>query len=106
MTPTELADLERKLAQGPHLVSDAVFGACVGGFVGWLGVAHGRHMFANVAQGACAGIIVSLATYGFNQWKADQERRQSSAVLGEHFAGALSPYPLYRASLTYPWSNR
>ncbi len=60
MTQTELADLERKLAQGPHLVSDAVFGACVGGLVGWLGFAQGRHMLGNVTQGACAGVFVSL----------------------------------------------
>jgi len=107
MTQTELSDLERKLAQGPRLVSDAVFGACVGGLVGWLGVAHGREMFAHVVQGACAGVAVSLAAYGFNQWKADQERQERLQLkTAGHFAGAIAPYPFHRPSLTYPWSNR
>jgi|SRR5271157_1660490 len=105
MTQTELADLERKLAQGPHLVSDAVFGACVGGLVGWLGVAHGRHMFASVAQGACAGVVVSLVAYGFNHWKVGQDRQeQLASKTAGYFAGALSPFPLHRGSVTYPWS--
>jgi hypothetical protein len=102
MTGTELAELDRELAEGPRLVSDAVFGACIGAVVGWLGYAGGRNMGSSVLQGAGAGAAVALASYGFKQWKSSREH--SLLRDAEHRAGFLAPHPLHRASITYPWS--
>lgn len=94
---SELADLDHDLAQGPRLMRDAVFGACVGAVFGWLGSPKG--MVSSVVQGAGAGAAVCLAGYAFGQWKSSQEHKQ----LGMHVG--LAPAPFYAPSLSYPWSN-
>src|SRR5271154_7048974 len=86
----ELADLDHELAQGPCLVRDAVFGACVGAVIGWLGDSGGRRLFSSIAQGAVAGAGVSLASYAFGSWKSVNEHKQLGP---SHFTGTLVPYP-------------
>jgi hypothetical protein len=98
---TELADLDHELAQGPRLMRDAVFGACVGAMIGWFGSSSGKRMLTSVAQGAGAGAAVCLASYAFGQWKSAQEHKQLGP---SHFAG-IAPAPFYAPSLSYPWSN-
>jgi hypothetical protein len=102
MTGNELAELDRELAEGPRLVSDAAFGACIGAMMVWLGYGGGRHITSSVLQGAGAGVAVALASYGFKQWKSSREH----TLLGSaERAGLLAPYGLHRASVTYPWSS-
>ena len=101
---TELADLDHELAQGPRLMRDVVFGACVGAMIGWFG-SSGKRMFTSVAQGAGAGAAVCLADYAFGQWKSAQEHKQlGSAKAAGYFAG-IAPAPFYAPSLSYPWSS-
>jgi len=99
MTNSELSELDHDLAQGPSLARDAIFGACIGVAMTWLGYAGGKHLLSSAMQGAGAGVAIALAAYGFDQWKS------SKAHSARHLAGFLAPYPLYRASLTYPWSS-
>jgi len=107
MTYPELADLERDLGRGPCLVQGAVFGACVGAIIGWFKGSRGNDFFENMTQGAIAGVGVNLADYGYSQWLAGRERSALKSKLPKtagEFTG-LAPYPLYRQSLTYPWSE-
>lgn len=104
MTHPELADLERDLSHGPCLVQGAVFGACVGAIIGWFKGSHGEEFFENMTQGAIAGVGVNLADYGYSQWLAGKEKSVLEARTGGEFVG-VAPYPLYRQSLTYPWSE-
>lgn len=104
MRETELVMLDHDLAQGPCLVRDAVFGACVGAVIGWFGKADSKHLFSSIAQGAVAGTGVSLASYAFGSWKSANEHRQLG-VPSSHLTGALAPYPFYAPSVTYSWSN-
>ncbi len=111
MTHPELADLERDLGRGPCLVQGAVFGACVGAMIGWFKGSRGKEFFENMTQGAISGVGVNLADYGYSQWLAKRERslleREALTVESRgaaEFTG-LAPYPLYRQSLTYPWSE-
>lgn len=105
MREAELADLDHELAQGPRLVRDVVFGACVGAVIGWLGFGGRRQMIASVAQGAGAGAAVCLVAYGFGQWKSAKEHEQLDASTGKHVTGTLAPYPFHAPSVTYPWSS-
>lgn len=108
MSQAELALLDHDLSQGPYLVRDAVFGACVGAVVGWLGDVNGKRLFSSIAQGAMAGAGVSLASYAFGSWKSSSEHKQLES---SHHAGGLALYPgwpsvpFYDPSVTYPWSN-
>jgi hypothetical protein len=105
MSGADLADLDHELAQGPKLVAGAAFGASVGALLGWLGGAKGEAFFSNVAQGAGAGVAVSLGSYAFWQWASTRQHEgREPEVLPVHKTG-LSPYPLYRPSLSYPWSE-
>ena len=106
MTQTELADLDRSLAEGPCLVNDAVMGACVGILIGWFGYdgSQKRHVFVDGMQGAVAGAAVSLVTYGISQWISAKEHERERLSTGSFRAG-FAPFPFYRASVTYPWSN-
>lgn len=99
MTGSELVELDHDLAEGPRLVRDAAFGACIGAVVSWLGYAGGKHLLSSTMQGAGAGAAIALLSYGFEHWKS------SKAHSAHHLTGFLAPYPLYRASLTYPWSS-
>lgn len=101
MTEFELTELDHDLAEGPRLVRDAVFGACIGAAVSCLGYGGARNFFSSIAQGAGAGVTVSLLSYGFDQWKSSREH----ALKGWHVAGALAPFPFYAPSVTYPWSS-
>lgn len=105
LSGVDLADLDHELAQGPKLVAGAAFGASVGAIMGWLRGERGDAFFSNVAQGAGVGVAVSLASYGFWQWVSDREHDGHEAkVLPSHKTG-LAPYPFYRPSLSYPWSE-
>ena len=105
MSGVELADLDHELAQGPKLVAGAAFGASVGAIMGWLHGERGETFFSNVLQGAGVGVALSLASYGFWQWAAGREHEaQEPKTLPSHKTG-LAPYPFYRPSLSYPWSE-
>jgi len=104
MTRTELSDLDRHLARGPHLVNGAILGAGVGAVIGWL---SGRRVTSSVAQGAVGGVCVGLLLYGYEQWSSTRAHAvASSPELDErrHLVGALAPLPYYAPSVTYPWS--
>jgi hypothetical protein len=105
MTESELFDLDHELAQGPRLVRDAVFGACVGAAVSWLGYSGSKNLFASAVQGAGVGATLALLSYGFEQWKSSREHVLLGSGLPRHVAGALAPYPCYAPSVTYPWSS-
>jgi hypothetical protein len=105
MSGADLADLDHELAQGPKLVAGAAFGASVGAIMGWLKGESGSTFFSNIAQGAGAGVAVSLVSYGFWQWASSRQHEgREPKVLSVHKTG-LVPYPLYRPSLSYPWSE-
>jgi hypothetical protein len=99
VTGAQLADLDHELAEGPKLIAGAAFGASVGAIIGWLKGERGETFFSNVVQGAGAGVAVSLASHAFWQWASNSEHH-----LPEHRTG-LAPWPLYRSSLSYPWSE-
>ncbi|HYB23848.1 MAG TPA: hypothetical protein VED41_08630 [Solirubrobacteraceae bacterium] len=104
MSGVELADLDRDLARGPLLVHGAAFGASVGAIIGWLRGERGVDFLSNVAQGAGAGAALGLASYGFWQWVSGREHEMRCQRRPE-FRSGLAPYPLYRPSLSYPWSE-
>jgi hypothetical protein len=97
MTRTELSDLDRRLAQGPQLVTSAVLGAGVGAVIGWL---SGRGIAASAGQGVVGGVVVGLLVYGAGQWQSSESHKRSEG----HLAGFLAPFPLHSRSVTYPWS--
>lgn len=110
MSRHELGELDRELSCGPCLVQDALLGACVGAAIGWFQGQRGRGFFSTVTQGAGAGAGVSLLRYSYCQWLSGREHAELEKKVEktvervEHLTG-LAPYPLYRPSTTYPWSE-
>jgi hypothetical protein len=102
MTRTELSDLDRHLARGPHLVNGAILGAGVGAVIGWL---SGRSVSSSVAQGAVGGVCVGLLVYGYAEWSSSRAHAAVPELEGrQNLVGALAPFPFYAPSVTYPWS--
>jgi hypothetical protein len=100
VTAAGLAALHRDLDRGPRLLRSAAFGAAVGAIVSWArGAGDGDGgVPTGAAWGAAAGAIVALASHGFKQWSSKSEH------VFPHRAG-IAPWPLYRPSLSYPWSE-
>jgi hypothetical protein len=101
---SELADLDEELAQGPRLARDAVFGACIGAAMSWLGYGGGNRFASSAMQGAGAGVAIALLAYGFDQWKSSSAHQEKARQLSAK-TGFLAPYPFYAPSVTYPWSS-
>lgn len=94
MTAAGLAALHRDLERGPRLLRSAAFGAAVGAIVSWARGPGDGGVPAGAAWGAAAGAAVALAAHGFKRWTSETHHRVG-----------LAPWPLYRPSLSYPWSE-
>jgi hypothetical protein len=92
LTPLDQIELDR----GPRLLRGAGFGALVGGVVGWLQRKSGAEFRSSLYWGAGAGAAVALVRHGFIEW---QDKSDRASRVG------IAPWPYYRPSTTYPWSE-
>lgn len=110
MTRVRLADLGQGLGRGPSIVTGALFGATVAVATSWLKGSRGGFL-GDAVMGASVGTVVSLANYAVKGFIADREHEHvseaptSPALAEASVRTGLAPFPFYRPSLSYPWSE-
>lgn len=114
LSRSQLGDLDKALAGGPRLGDGAVLGAGVAILLGWFTDSRAG-IIKNGAMGAAAGAFVNFLRYGVKQWTSKEEHEFFEALPPElaRLSGlpapnsrvGIAPYPYYRPSVTYPWSE-
>jgi len=99
-----------------NICAAALFGATVGVATSWLKGSRAGFL-GDAALGAGVGTFVALLGRGFQDWsEAKGDERLRAAPTGPALAAqvltppsgslvGLAPYPFYRSSLSYPWSE-
>lgn len=109
MTRSRLADLIEGRGRGVGLASGALIGASVTVATSWL-KGDRAGFFGDAVLGACVGAVAAAAGTAISDVLTSTESARlaeapTSPALAEATRTGLAPYPFYRPSLTYPWSE-
>ena len=110
MTRVRLADLGQGLGRGPSIVTGALFGATVAVATSWLKGSRAGFL-GDAVLGASVGTVVSLVGYAAGSFISEREHEHlseaptSPALAEASVRTGLAPFPFYRPSLSYPWSE-